>query len=113
MLTNRSSYVTEYVLQGHRLIYGNIILLLHQILRYHDDTEPRNEPRSTMPGIDALHPLDGSSSYLLQAAVRVQDGSKPNVVTQGQNELLRLKEMMKGSIDLRVVDRLSLDTRFR
>lgn len=66
-----------------------------------------------MTDINALQPLDESGAYLLQAAVRVQDGSKPEDMNKGQSELLGFKESMRGSVDLRVVDRLSLDTRFR
>ena len=66
-----------------------------------------------MPDINVLRQLDESGGYLLQASVRVQDGSKPEMMNKGQSELLGFKESMKGSVDLRVVDRLSLDTRFR
>ncbi|KAL9097231.1 MAG: hypothetical protein Q9165_000658 [Trypethelium subeluteriae] len=106
-------YVTEYVLEGHRLIHENVILLLHRILQYPDESAAGSGPRLSMPNPDALSPLDESGSYLLQASIRVLDGNKPEIVNTAQTELLKFKERMKGSVDLRVVDRLSLDTRFR
>ncbi|KAI9664593.1 MAG: Mediator of RNA polymerase II transcription subunit 18 [Bathelium mastoideum] len=106
-------YVTEYVLQGHRLIHENLIMWLHRILLYSNEPSSDSTPRTSMPDINALLPLDESGSYLLQASVRVQDGSKPEIFNKAQSELLGFKETMKGSLDLRVVDRLSLDTRYR
>ncbi len=57
--------------------------------------------------------LDTSETYILQAAVRVQDGSKVETMTKGVNELLNLKETLKGVVDLEMGDRLALDTRVR
>lgn len=57
--------------------------------------------------------LDPSETYILQAAVRVQDGSKVETMTKGVNELLNLKETLKGVVDMEMGDRLALDTRVR
>ena len=57
--------------------------------------------------------LDPSGAYVLQAAVRIQDGSKVETMTKGTNELLALKEMLKGVVDMEVGDRLALDTRVK
>lgn len=113
VLTKRFRYVTEYIVEGHRLIHENVIMFLHRILRYPEEPTPGSNARTSTPDLDILRPLDESGSYLLQASVRVEDGSKPNNLNRGQSELLRFKDMMKGSVDLRVVDRLSLDTRCR
>ena len=50
---------------------------------------------------------------MLQASVRVQDGTKPESMTLGINELRALKDTMKGIVDLEIGDRLALDTRVR
>ena len=50
---------------------------------------------------------------MLQASVRVQDGSKPDIMGRGIKELLALKEALKGCVELEVGDRLALDTRVR
>lgn len=43
----------------------------------------------------------------------VQDVNKPELMTRGVNELMALKDMLKGVVDINVGDRLSLDTRVR
>ena len=42
-----------------------------------------------------------------------QDGSKVETMTKGANELLSLKEILKGVVELEISDRLALDTRVR
>lgn len=68
---------------------------------------------SSLPPASEFKPLDASGAYTLHAAVRVLDASKPEVVTRATNELLQFKETMKGVVDMRVVDRLALDTRLK
>ena len=63
--------------------------------------------------LSRTRPLDPSGTYILQAAVRVQDGSKMETITKATNELLALKEMLRGCVDLEMGDRLALDTRVR
>ncbi|TKA49887.1 hypothetical protein B0A49_11299, partial [Cryomyces minteri] len=104
-------YVTKYMLEGQRLVYKNVVVLLHQILRFpteHDTDEAMN---TQLPTYTSLRPLDEAESYVLQASVRILDGSKPENLATGTEELLAFKELMKGAVDLSVVDRLSLDTR--
>jgi len=60
-----------------------------------------------------LRLLDESGGYLMQASVRVQDGSKVETMQRGANELLGLRETLRGVVELEVVERLSLDTRVR
>ena len=57
--------------------------------------------------------LDPSGSYVIQASIRVQDGSKVEMVNRGMTELLNVKETLKGVVDLDVGDRLAMDTRVR
>lgn len=57
--------------------------------------------------------LDPSGAYVLQAALRVSDGTKPELMARGITELLALKEMLKGVVEMAVAERLSLDTRVR
>ncbi len=58
-------------------------------------------------------PLDPSGTYMLQASVRVQDGSRPDIMSKGIQELLALKEALRGCVELDVGERLALDTRVR
>jgi len=107
------NYVSEYVLEGHRVIHNNIVLLLHRILRFTASPGHQGVPLKQLPPCATLKPLDPSGAYLLQASVRVQDGSKPEGMTLAINELKTFKDLMKGVVDLEVGDRLSLDTRVR
>ncbi len=57
--------------------------------------------------------LDPSGAYLLQASVRVQDGGKPESMTLAVNELLAIRETLKGLVELEPGDRLAMDTRVK
>ena len=57
--------------------------------------------------------LDPSGAYLVQACIRVQDGSKVEIVNRGMTELLNLKETLRGVVDLDIGDRLAMDSRAR
>ena len=57
--------------------------------------------------------LDASGTYVLQASIRVQDGAKVEMMNKGMNELMNLKETLKGAVELDMGDRLAMDTRVR
>ncbi|KAI9848172.1 MAG: Mediator of RNA polymerase II transcription subunit 18 [Sclerophora amabilis] len=120
------NYVSEYVLEGHRLIHNNIILLFYHILRFPADMEVQTDPasdsttngssaapREILPPYASLLPLDSTNAFVLQASIRVQDGNKVEPMTLGMTELKGFKDSMRGVVDLEVGDRLALDTRFR
>ena len=67
----------------------------------------------TITKSQSWHLLDPSGAYIVQAAMRVQDGSKVETMTKGVNELLSLKEMLNGVVEMVMGDRLALDTRVR
>ncbi|MCJ1310538.1 Mediator of RNA polymerase II transcription subunit 18 [Agyrium rufum] len=75
---------------------------------------PTPLPNSALPpsAVD-LETLDSSGSFILQASVRVQDGSKPEMMTRGISELVSFRDLMRGVVELEVGDRLALDTRVR
>ena len=126
-----SSFVDEYILDGYRLIYNNVIFLLHRLLRFPateaNDTLAQKStetsktkasmrvsaPRDKIPPLGSLQSFDPSGTYILQASVRVIDGAKPELVTAATKELLAAQAELKGVVGLRVVDRLSLDTRIK
>lgn len=43
----------------------------------------------------------------------VQDVNKPELMAKGVNELMALKETLRGVVDINVGDRLSLDKRVK
>jgi mediator of RNA polymerase II transcription subunit 18 len=104
--------LNEYVLEGHRFILNNAILLLHRILQY-PDIHTDASPRSTLPVFSSLIPFDASGAYLLEVKIRLSDGINPALVNTGHQEMERLRTMLRGVVDLNVPDRLALDTRVR
>lgn len=102
-------HVTTYTISGHRFTHHSTSLLLYRVplpaATVEDDT--------TSDGLPQVRLLDPSGAYILQASVQVQDGSKVETMTKGVNELLGLKEILKGAVELEIGDRLALDTRVR
>lgn len=107
------SYVSEYVIEGQRFIHQNMILLLHRVMRSSSGGEAHGSPSKVLPELDSFVLLDASGAYVLQASIRIQDGSKPESMSVGINELKGFKEMMRGVVDLDIGDRLALDTRLK
>ena len=108
-------YSTAYVLKGWQIVHGNIIVHLHKsfLAPKAGKSADVELPRVSINSIDTLKPFDSSGGYFLQAAIRVQDGSKPELIQQAVSELASFKEAMRGVVDLEVGDRLALDTRVR
>jgi len=106
-------YVGEYMLDGHRFISRNTILLLHRIARLPSPTDSSSHLDRELPAFDTLKPVDPSGARLLHASIRLSDGSKADLLLQGTTELQAMQKMLKGVVDLVVPDRLSLDTRAR
>lgn len=111
MYTPSYSYTALYLLSGHRYTHLSTSLLLYRLRIPTAPTSTQLE--STSIDLSETRLLDPSGTYILQAAIRVQDGSKVETMTKGVNELLSLKETLKGCVDLEMGDRLALDTRVR
>ncbi|KAI4232608.1 MAG: hypothetical protein LQ352_008321 [Teloschistes flavicans] len=94
--------ISTHHLRGHRFAHNSISLLLFQSLMPSSDS-------TASPTLVALDP----GSYILQASVRVVDGTKPDQMGCGVKELIALKEMLKGSVELEMAERMALDTRVR
>lgn len=103
------SHVSTYTISGHRFTHHSASLLLYRVTLPADALKTD----STSGGLPQARLLDPSGTYILQASVRVQDGSKVETMTKGVNELLSLKETLKGVVELEIGDRLALDTRVR
>ncbi|KAF1991291.1 hypothetical protein K402DRAFT_323070 [Aulographum hederae CBS 113979] len=108
--SNGYSYISSYILTGHRFISGNTILLLYRILPLPTPTNPLTTP---LPPLPSLAPLEKTGSYILQTSLRLIDNTKPELVTRGTKELLQMQAQLRGVVELGVVERLALDTRVR
>ncbi|THW11830.1 hypothetical protein D6C93_05011 [Aureobasidium pullulans] len=106
-----NGFVSEFLVEGHRFVHKNTVLTLFRILRASD--MPQQTPLTSLPALESLKPLDTSGAFVLEACVRIDDRTKPNLVSTASDELNAFRDMMKGSVEMRVPERLSLDTRVR
>jgi len=89
------------------------VIYLHRILTFPDDNHPPSSVRQSLPFLQAFSPLDKTGSYLMQAAVTVQEGSNPQLMKTATQLLFGLREQLKTAVKLEQADRLSLDTRVK
>ncbi|TGZ84244.1 hypothetical protein EX30DRAFT_338788 [Ascodesmis nigricans] len=104
--TIHASYFTE----NRRLVHNNVVLTLSQIL----------VPKTPEAGLgnpyrkdEELRPLDPKNGWIVQASVKVANNSDLDGLGQAVNELTQVKDMVKGVVDLEVIERLALDTRVK
>lgn len=72
-----------------------------------------SEPSTKLPSISELTPLDQSGTFLFEAYVRVEDRTNSTLTDMALRELRAFRETLKGCLDLKVPDRLAMDTRVR
>ena len=104
-------HTSTYFLAGHRFTHLSTSLLLYRLYLPSDSDEQGFNPSHV--DISQARLLDPSGTYILQASVRVQDGSKVETMNKGVNELVTLRDTLKGVVELEIGDRLALDTRVR
>ena len=107
------SHVSKYFVEGERLTQNSTSLLLYRVLVPIANSQNPGQPGRGPFRRNEIRLLDPSGNYIFQATVRVQDGSKVEIMTKGVNELMSLKETLKGVLELEMAERLALDTRVR
>ena len=95
------SLISTYHTHGHRLSHNAIDIRLYQPLL----------PPGPSSGANPT-PLD-PASYILQTSLKVQDGQNVALMQEGVRQLVELKEMLRGVVELEVGERLAVDTRVR
>ncbi|KAI9373297.1 mediator complex, subunit Med18 [Aspergillus egyptiacus] len=105
------SFVTEYVVEGDVFVHNDIVIFLHRVLQYPIHGQEPHGPRRQLPPFRELTPLERTGSYILQAAITVQDGSNQELMRTASQHLFGLREQLKSAVRLEHADRLSLDTR--
>lgn len=111
LLITPLSFVSEYLVEGDMFIHNDIVIFLHRVLCYPPGGQESHEPRRQLPALHEMVPLDKSGSYLLQAAITVQDGSNQEAMKTASQHLFGLREQLRSAVRLEQADRLSLDTR--
>jgi len=99
------------MVEGHRFVLNNIVLFLHRILHWQKPVDP---PSINTPvrSSENLKPLDPSGGYILEAKIRLSD-SNPVLLKIGEEQLLGLRTRLIGVVDMKVPERLALDTRVK
>ncbi|KAL4896452.1 mediator of RNA polymerase II transcription subunit 18 [Aspergillus ambiguus] len=105
------SFVTEYVVEGDTFIHNDIVIFLHRVLHYPTEDQELNEPRRQLPAFSQMNPLERTGSYVLQAAITVQEGGNQEMMKTASQHLFGLREQLKSAVRLEQADRLALDTR--
>lgn len=105
--------VTQYLLAGNRFVHNNVLLKLYRCMQLlPHDFSGDNGINSELSEYER-RPLDDSGAFLLEASVAVEDGTDATLMAKASAMLLRLKDDLDGCIELRTVERLSMDTRVR
>jgi mediator of RNA polymerase II transcription subunit 18 len=103
--------VSQHYLRGMRFVHGNVVVCI--TTAYPGSTALDDALGHSPPSINNLPALDRSGSYIIEAAVRVKEGSSTALRDQATKELLAFAETLRGAIDFRVPDRLALDPRLK
>ena len=103
----------QYTL-GHRFVSGNVVIRIFRILLSTSQQLPADKILDGPPlPISSLGVLDPSGTYLVEVSVRMEDRKNTKIAQQAVAELQGFKQSVEGVIDLRVPDRLALDTRVK
>ncbi|KAH3970119.1 mediator of RNA polymerase II transcription subunit 18 [Parastagonospora nodorum] len=111
--TGPNRFVTEYYVEGHGFVHGNVIIFLHRVLHEPGVRSLEVAPKTQLPDFAALQLLDMSGAYILEVKLRVQDFKDAATLESGVNELKGFQKQMAGCVELSLPDRLSLDTRVK
>lgn len=112
-MSDHPRFITEYYVEGHRYVHGNVVILLHRVLHEPGVRSVQEAPKVNLPSFAGLDLLDPSGAYILEAKVRVQDFNNGTVLEGAVSELKKFQTQMKGCVELALPDRLSLDTRVK
>ncbi|KAK3671841.1 hypothetical protein LTR78_008206 [Recurvomyces mirabilis] len=111
---NKTKYCNQFLASpGHRFIHNNLIIRISRILTVPDGTgalEPLDAP---VPEVRECRVVDSSGAYLFEVTVRVEDGANSKLVEMGMGEILGFRRLVEGVVDLRVPERLALDSRIK
>lgn len=112
-MLRRRRYVNQFIAPTDRFVNNNVVVRIFNVLSVPEGTgalEPLDAPT---PTLEDCWPVDPSGTYLFEASIRVEDGNNSKLTGQATHELLAFKEQLEGAVDLRVPDRLALDTRVK
>jgi len=98
---------------GHRFVIGNVIVRIFRVLVTHQ-LHPADKVLEGPPiPLSDLQLLDPSNTYMVEVSVRMEDRKNTKIAEQAIAELQSFQNAVDGVIDLRVPQRLALDTRVK
>jgi mediator of RNA polymerase II transcription subunit 18, fungi type len=92
-------------------VLNNTVIFLHRILRWQKPIHPPSI-NTKVRSSEHLKPLDPSGGYMVEAKVRLSD-SNPTLLKIGEDQLLGLRSRLIGVVDMKMPERLALDTRVK
>jgi mediator of RNA polymerase II transcription subunit 18 len=102
----------QYAL-GHRFVSGNVVIRIFRILLTTQQLPADKILEGPPLPVSELNVLDPSGTYVVEVSVRMEDRKNTKIAEQAVAELRVFKQSVEGVIDLRVPDRLALDTRVK
>ena len=103
----------QYTL-GHRFVSNNVVIRIFRVLFPAQQQLPADKILEGPPlPVSELSILDPSGTYVVEVSVRMEDRKNTKIAEQAVAELRVFKQSVEGVIDLRVPDRLALDTRVK
>jgi mediator of RNA polymerase II transcription subunit 18 len=98
---------------GHRFVTGNVIVRIFRVLLTQQQLPTDRVLEGPPLPLSELQLLDPSNTYMVEVSVRMEDRKNTKIAEQAIAELLQFQNAVEGVIDLRVPQRLALDTRVK
>lgn len=102
---------------GHRFVSGNVIIRIFRVLIPTQTTTQAHASDAILDGpplaVYALQVLDGSGTFMVEVSLRVEDRKNTKIAEAAVAEMAAFRRSVEGVLDLRVPDRLALDTRVK
>jgi mediator of RNA polymerase II transcription subunit 18 len=98
---------------GHRFVTGNVIVRIFRVLLTQHQLPADKVLEGRPLPLSELQLLDPSNTYMVEVSVRMEDRKNTKIAEQAIAELLQFQNAVEGVIDLRVPQRLALDTRVK
>ena len=102
-------FCRHYTLECHQFAHNHVLISMHRMFRSMSQTTP--DPASFQADTSGLHLYDTSGTYMLEASIRLEDNTNSKLMQSATAELQRLRETLKGVVDLKKIDRMALMTR--
>jgi mediator of RNA polymerase II transcription subunit 18 len=98
---------------GHRFVIGNVVVRIFRVLYPPQQLSADKVLEGPPLPLSDLQLFDPSNTYMVEVSVRMEDRKNVKITSQAHAELMKFQNAVEGVIDLRVPQRLALDTRVK